>query len=579
MTQTRKRKSFLKIELIYILLALVIVYITCILGADYLSMPSVLNDEIGYLANAAFFSGKDWSGIMEGIPYYSYGYSIFLSPFFLLFSEGQTVYFCAILTNIFFLQISYVGLWFFAKKLFVEIPALQRTAICLAIVINPYTVLMSKYALPECMLFMLLSLLGIVAYNVIKDATYKNVIELSLLTMLILFVHLRTFSVLMATVVLVLIMFGLKKISLKKVIVFFAIIGILFCLLQMGKSVLQEQLWMLDGNGVLDNDFHVFGAGKLIFSVDGIKVLIYSLAGKAYGMIVGYCFLPLLFGVQALKKIVAIVREKLKNVLDIDIFKIYLCVILVFTIGISTIYCVYPFRPDQVIYTRYNEYCIAPILLIVLMELYQKKVKIGVVENIIYLFIGIGSGYVSTLVINRLPEENYISLTSPFLSAFYMNDLNLYEICILLFVVFAIIQLVFTYKKNLPVLGSCCMILFGVWAGNCSRSFYDHQDLAREETTILTETIQALQEKEEQEYKIRLVRGGGLYLQNYYGGYVQALLPSADVVYIDGEDIAEANLFDENTMLVGYNGNMDMTKLSSEWQVLYHDERYVLLAK
>ena len=45
---------------------------------------SVLNDEFGYWANAAYFYGYDWSGISFMSPYYSWGYSILLIPLFLI---------------------------------------------------------------------------------------------------------------------------------------------------------------------------------------------------------------------------------------------------------------------------------------------------------------------------------------------------------------------------------------------------------------------------------------------------------------------------------------------------------------
>ena len=41
-----------------------------------------LADEAGYLCNAAYLSGTDWSDVATTIPYYGYGYSIVLIPLF-----------------------------------------------------------------------------------------------------------------------------------------------------------------------------------------------------------------------------------------------------------------------------------------------------------------------------------------------------------------------------------------------------------------------------------------------------------------------------------------------------------------
>ena len=66
-----------------------------------LVLPSILNDEFGYWANAAHIFGYDWSGVVSMSPYYSYGYSLFLFPLFLL-KDPSLSYQCGLLLNVIF---------------------------------------------------------------------------------------------------------------------------------------------------------------------------------------------------------------------------------------------------------------------------------------------------------------------------------------------------------------------------------------------------------------------------------------------------------------------------------------------
>ena len=73
-------------SLSYILLTMgsILIAIFSIYRIRELVLPSILNDEFGYWANAAHIFGYDWSGVVSMSPYYSYGYSLFLFPFFFI---------------------------------------------------------------------------------------------------------------------------------------------------------------------------------------------------------------------------------------------------------------------------------------------------------------------------------------------------------------------------------------------------------------------------------------------------------------------------------------------------------------
>lgn len=66
-----------------------------------LTEPSILPDEFGYLANAAFLAGIDWSPLVSTIQYYSLGYSILLVPLYRMNLAPDVVYSSAIAINAF----------------------------------------------------------------------------------------------------------------------------------------------------------------------------------------------------------------------------------------------------------------------------------------------------------------------------------------------------------------------------------------------------------------------------------------------------------------------------------------------
>lgn len=48
------------------------------------SAPFMVPDEFGYSVIAAYLAGHDWSNVAQGLPWYSYGYSLLLAPLYML---------------------------------------------------------------------------------------------------------------------------------------------------------------------------------------------------------------------------------------------------------------------------------------------------------------------------------------------------------------------------------------------------------------------------------------------------------------------------------------------------------------
>lgn len=100
MKQSIKRfyETFGEKGILFILFAFSVV-IHSLLAAQ-MELPAIYPDEIGTAAVAAFYSGRDWSGMMGQIGYY-YGYiqALFYAPLMLIFKSPYALYKAMLVTN------------------------------------------------------------------------------------------------------------------------------------------------------------------------------------------------------------------------------------------------------------------------------------------------------------------------------------------------------------------------------------------------------------------------------------------------------------------------------------------------
>lgn len=69
--------------------------------------PFVYADEFGYWSHAAHMAGHTWAGVMDGIGWYSYGYSFVILPALLLSNQMAVTYKIAVLFNVLMCLIVY----------------------------------------------------------------------------------------------------------------------------------------------------------------------------------------------------------------------------------------------------------------------------------------------------------------------------------------------------------------------------------------------------------------------------------------------------------------------------------------
>ena len=559
------------------LIASLVIILICWFSKDVYNMPSALNDEIGYLANAAFFSGYDWNGIMRDIPYYSFGYSLFLVPFFLLFSNGQFIYIGVLCINIICIEIAFICMLYISEKIWKSGAIELKILICMSIVLSAYTVSMSRYALSECMLFAVFCIISVWAIKVITSPTYLNTAVLAFLSVFIFSVHQRALSVMMSSIILIIFLLIIKKIPAKKVVTFFIIFiiaGLGFLII---KNLVQNNVWKGDTEA-LSNDFSTqISAASLILSVDGIKNLAYSFIGKIFAITTAYFLLPIYFVAVFAKRVFFLIKNKLVDIQNSDIFNLYLFISLLFTIAISAVFCLYPIRQDQVIYTRYNEYIIGPILLSAFSSLYNKK-KLSILEAggcCIIIFV---LAFFTNRAMIWMEGNGYISLTTPMLSVFYRNGrINVYIVSVVMILVGGLIYYANIYRHNiLNYILISIILVIGIYAGNYTNSIYNKQDEIRKATLEMTEEIREYY-NETLSGKIKLALDGETFMQKYYGGLVQAELPQIKAQYVDlnNEIISEKN--EGSDILIVFLANESLIdEIDQSWDIFFSNEYYTV---
>lgn len=230
---------------IILLLGLVLIGIY---GSNIKNINTVweLADEAGYLCNAAYLSGTDWSDVATTIPYYGYGYSIVLIPLFFLCKNGVQLIRGAICINIicvfilYFLQIYVISAMF--KKLEKAVIALFSFLVCL----QPYLMGNSFNVRCESFLTMWLWLIAELLIITLKNQKIINYSFLALATVFIFFIHTR--AIIVAGVVWI-ILLGLtlkKDISIKNIICYSIIFVVGFLLLfKLKKSIITTSMHLV----------------------------------------------------------------------------------------------------------------------------------------------------------------------------------------------------------------------------------------------------------------------------------------------------------------------------------------------
>lgn len=116
------------------------VVLLTVLGKSIANADTVweLADEAGYLSNVAYFLGYDWGDVRATMPYYAYGYSVFLIPIYLITNTGVQLIRGAMCINLLFAIGTYFILIYLLEKVGKQENRILTSAISFIACLNSY---------------------------------------------------------------------------------------------------------------------------------------------------------------------------------------------------------------------------------------------------------------------------------------------------------------------------------------------------------------------------------------------------------------------------------------------------------
>lgn len=394
----------------------------CLKDFSKLNYITVLEDEFGYWGTAASIAGYDWKELIAETSYYSYGYSLLLVPIILLLPTVILWYKAAIILNVLLLLLSYFICIKIGKELFSEIDDKFIMIVSLLVTIYPSNIAYAQVAWTETLQFFLVWWITYLIVKLDKQFSMLRILEIILLVIYLFCVHNRNIGVVAVAMLCILLCLWKHK---KPTIYYIIPVGLLifsFFSVKLIKNYEVEVLWSNSSASEVNN----LSISSSTFSsyfmslFNHFKSYFESLYGKLFYLLLATGFtLPIV--------VLNVVKEVASNVRKWDIFKDYL-ISKVWCVGILIIMWLlsalqileWTGRKDYIVYARYMEQTIGPILLlgIIYTFIYTKKIRTGILLSVIFFLVGMNGIYKKMDSVNVM----FNSICAPLFGAFYDNN-------------------------------------------------------------------------------------------------------------------------------------------------------------
>lgn len=359
----KKCKCLSKENLIFIFIFILMNITTIFSYAPYSS------DENGYLAQAAFLAGRDWSGVAQQLAYFSFGNGLFVFNLFKLGLPSRILYQVLLVINSLLLCSTYKICIYITKKVFQRIDDNKGIVIALIVTMHPRNFTSSNFYIAESYITFVfwLLLFFLVKYYYSRRAVW--LFCFFILDVYIFFVHQRTILIsLSGVVVMIWLLFSCIRDKEQRIrsfiwygVIFIAAL-IVFVLLYKYKRYSKPLIWPVNLHGDGANDFASDPSVYLnnLKSMKFIKGLLLSIAGKIWYLLIG----TLGFVMVGLSYLTKRLFNSVKNK---DFFStaipFFLLCSFAGSLAIAAYWQVDPWRIDQIPYGRYMEVLLGPYIM------------------------------------------------------------------------------------------------------------------------------------------------------------------------------------------------------------------------
>lgn len=526
------------------IIAAVIFGVLVLKDLSKISMITVLNDEFGYWSNAALMAGAPWKTITQHTPYYGIGYSLVLYPLFVIFNNTATMYKTAIVINYAFVLLSYyfankIGRFFFPEKdvCTISIASLAAVSTCS----NLYY---SQMAWTETWIVFLYWALIYVLINFEKTFKFRYLCIAFMILLLMYTSHLRTIGLLLSVTMFLLLSFKRNK-ARWYLYILIPLILLPIYLLQQKSSLFLSSL--IDNERITNlNDLKINGdTVSDYFSLlkQNAKNLSLSFLGKSLVMVIstlGLAFVYLCYWLKDTRKI----KEAINR-------SDYLCssfIILssVIMLGLQMVQMMNGGRRDIVVYSRYMDFVVGPLVLLGLCYLGHSKLINRVVLSISAVFSAL-----AVLGIERYSwadaSDGLNVLCSPFVGALSLltktdyssiHSAIIWLMLLTVIVMFAVTSRKFTANTcvvSISVLFIAINILLSHYPIKSTRDYR----LGRER---ITDDATKIIENDYSDYNIIYICNPETDMWCFYMKYLQFSLYDREVVIVDDENDIDNNV-------------------------------------
>lgn len=407
-----------------------IIFIINIRDIRELTSPCILFDEVGYWSSAALFTGNDWSEVMSTMTtYYAYGYGLVLSLILLITNSQTMAYQIAIVMNAVMICLSFLMNYYLLLK--ICNPKNKKIAMFVSFATQFYisVAFNSQIAWTEILLMFLFNLLIVVLYKtVVKNSFFFNII-LAILGIYLFMVHMRTLGVLICLIAFRIFLFLIRKEKKKFIVCFFITLVFGLVLHYFMYNYVTDNIWNNFSaeienlsQDVRGNNFSgQLGKIAFFFSFSGICTFLFLLVGRVFYL--GISTFGLAFeGLYCIVKDIKNAVQKREYNEEGALISFFILITLVLTWCISSLFMIFRGRLDLIVYSRYTDWIIQPVLAFGWMHFLEKTCDNKFFKRYIYFTIFL---LIYSLLFQKYADiyagQAYFGSCAPYGFFFYRN--------------------------------------------------------------------------------------------------------------------------------------------------------------
>lgn len=487
MNVTKEKKNYIIILDIVFVIMIAVMTLWNLSACDRIK---IIDDEFGYWGIAAIVTGFDWSDLMAVTEYYSFGYSVVLIPLLLLHKIGiamPVIYKLALIMNACFMVFVYWLIRYVSQKLFPDFPTSFMQAVCLFITLYIGNSFRNHSAWSET--YLLFMFWCVIAFFVrfIENPNYCNIFLLIFTSVNAFAIHMRALGVLIAVLIVLTLYFAQnwkmvdKKYVIATIVFTIGLLGLFF----VAKEYVTNFLYSNRGNTSMNDIPAQIERTKSILSVTGMIDYAMSILGKLfYSGAATFLFVLIGFAYAVFRVFITFGSLVAKKPIQNSTKQWYTFFVLLSFLGELGISCIFKcikffsgditkvVHLDSVVYGRYLDFAIGPMILFGAIAIYEIKdhYKEVVLAGLLFLFTMFAAQYqIDILTYYNEDAMGFRQNASPWFSLLYHGNLNyfMYYVAGISAFVFLLILFIGMLGKKRKCGITIAFILVGIFSGIC----------------------------------------------------------------------------------------------------------------